>query len=92
MEFLLVPVLFGLALLLLSIGKLFGRKGVHGSCKAGEDIDGVDSCEVCGHDNNELKLPIGKDEDGMENVAKLSNPNRHRPFSDKFDFRPERFK
>ena len=92
MEFLLVPVLFGLALLLLGIGKLFGRKGVNSSCHAGDDIDGVDSCETCAHDNNELKLPIGKDEDGLENVAKLGNPKRHRPFSDKFDFRPERFK
>lgn len=90
MEFLFVPILFGFFMFALALGKFFGRKGVQDGCKAGEDVPGANSCGACATDANNMKLPIGKGEDGMDNLAKLGNPNRHRPYSDKFDFRPER--
>ncbi|MBN2426025.1 MAG: hypothetical protein JXR46_06610 [Calditrichaceae bacterium] len=88
MEFLIVPILFGLALFMLSIGKLFGRHGIKEKCKHGHGGHKEGSCGASSP--NDLKLPLGKKDDGMENVAKLGNPQRNRRFSDKFDFRPER--
>jgi hypothetical protein len=88
MEFLIVPILFGIALILLSIGKLFGRPGIKEGCKPGHNLNEVGSCGACSP--NDLKLPLDKDDAGLENVAKLGNPNRNRRFSAKFDFRPER--
>ena len=90
MEFLFVLVIFSLFMLSLSLGRFLGREGVKDTCKAGDKIDGVGSCGACSTDASQLKLPIDKEDDGLENIAKLGNPKRHRAFNDKFDFRPER--
>lgn len=88
MEFLIVPLFFGVALLLLSIGKFFGKKhGVQHSCSANKEI-GV-SCGSCS--NEDLKFYKSKDDPGFGNVAKLGYPRREKRFVDKHDFKPERF-
>ena len=86
MEFLLVPLIIGLALVLLSVGKIFGRENELHSCK-GEEEDDCLSCATS--DKQEILSP---DDPGFKNVAKLGNPNRKNRFIDKLDFRPERFK
>lgn len=90
MEFIFAFVLFAMFMLALSLGRFFGRKGVQDGCKAGSNIEGVGSCGACSTDASQLKLPLDKDDDVLENIAKLGNPKRHRAFNDKFDFRPER--
>ncbi|MGD9899643.1 MAG: hypothetical protein AB7T22_11025 [Calditrichaceae bacterium] len=89
MEFLLVPIIFAVALLLLSLGKLMGGKEVHTSCSAGSHIEGVDACGSC--DTESVKFYTSEKDPGFENVAKLGNPNRKTRFIDKLDFKPERF-
>jgi hypothetical protein len=91
MEFLIVPLFFGVALLMLSIGKFFGEKrGINTSCNSGKNIDKVDaSCGACS--NEDLKFYKSKDDPGFENVAKLGYPRRNKRFVAKHDFKPDRF-
>ncbi|MBD3223933.1 MAG: hypothetical protein GF313_04340 [Caldithrix sp.] len=91
MEFLFVPIIFGSALVLLSIGRFIGKKHeIHTSCSAGRNINGVDaSCGACS--NEDIKFYKSKNDPGFENVAKLGNPTRNKRFIDKLHFRPERF-
>lgn len=90
MEFIIVPLIFGSALALLSLGKFIGKKeGIHTSCRAGHNIEGADSCGACS--NEDIKFYKSKDDPGFENVAKLGNPNRNKRFIDQLHFRPERF-
>jgi len=91
MEFLIVPVIFGLALFLLSLGKFMGKKqGVHTSCNANKNLEGEDaSCGACA--DEDLKFYKSKDDPGFSNVAKLGYPRRNKRFVDKHDFKPERF-
>ncbi len=86
MELLLVPVIFGAALLLLSLGRLLGHKQIESTCSAGSKIDGVDSCASCSTKTDDVL----QDEAGLKNVAELGNPNRKHIFIDKLDFKPER--
>lgn len=85
-EFLIVPIVFGLAFMLLALNKLIGRDKELHTCSTGSKQGG---CATCAGD--EFKTFKDKSDPGFENVAKLGNPNRRRPFSDKFDFRPERY-
>lgn len=90
MEFLLVPLLFSAALFLLSIGKVFGGKEIHGSCKTHNTVNGVNmSCGACS--TKDSKLIPADDHAGLQNVAKLGYPSRKRQFYAKADFKPERF-
>lgn len=91
MEFLFVPVVFGFALLLLSLGKFMGKKqDVGTSCSASKNLDGEHtSCGACS--NEDLKFYKSKDDPGFSNVAKLGYPRRNKRFVDKHDFKPERF-
>ena len=86
-EFIIVPLLFGLAMLLLSLGKIFDNEKELHSCKGGSEADSA--CGSCISD--EFKTYKDKTDPGFENVAKLGNPNRNRRFIDKIDFKPERF-
>jgi len=87
MEFLLVLLFFGLALLLLALGKLLGGKHEYHTCNSeNEDED----CAACNSIDTEFYL--SKDDPGFSNVAQLGNPNRKNRFIDKLDFKPERFK
>ncbi len=87
MEFLLVPIIFALALIMLSIGKLLGKDKELHSCKGG---DGDSECTTCA--NPDMDFNNSKDDPGFSNVAKLGDPNRKTRFIDKLDFKPERFK
>lgn len=90
MEFILVPVIFSAALLLLSIGKLFGRKGISGGCKSHSPIHGVNvSCGACA--GREDKLVKTGDHAGLRNIAQLGYPGRNRPFIEHIDFKPDQF-
>lgn len=90
MEFLLVPIIFSASLLLLSIGKLFGRKGINGGCKSHSPINGVNvSCGACAR--KEDKLVHTGDHAGLRNIAQLGYPGRKRPFIERVDFKPEKF-
>lgn len=89
MEFLVVPLIFGIALFLLSIGKFFGKKqGVQHSCSANKNIDGT-SCGTCSKED--VKLNKAKYDPDFGNVAKLSYPRLEKRFLDKYDFNPDRF-
>ena len=89
MKFIVVPIFFGIALLLLSIGKFFGKKqGVQHSCSSTKNIDSA-SCGACG--DEDLKFYKSKDDPGLGNVAKLGYPRRNKRFVAKHDFKPERF-
>ena len=75
-------------MLLLSVGKFFGKKhGVQHSCSA-KEIDGT-SCGACS--DEDLKFYKSKDDPGFINVAKLGYPRRNKRFIAKHDFKPERF-
>jgi len=51
MTVLLVTFVFiALMILIMSVGVLFGRKPVQGSCGGLNKIDGMDECELCGGD------------------------------------------
>ena len=86
MEFILVPVIFAIALLLLSLGKLLGKDQEFHTCSSeGED------CETCA--TNDLDIGFHSiDEAGLSNVAQLGNPNRKNRFIDTLDFRPDKIK
>jgi len=86
MEFILVPVIFAAALLLLSLGRLLGHKSIEGSCSAGSKIEGIDSCAACSTKTDDIL----EDEAGLKNVAELGNPNRKHIFIDKLDFKPDK--
>jgi hypothetical protein len=89
MEFIIVPLFFGVALFLLSVGKFFGKKqGVQHSCSSKKNIEGA-SCGACS--DEDLKFYKSKDDPGFGNVAKLGYPRRNKRFVDKHDFKPERF-
>ena len=86
MEFLLVPLIIGLTLILLSIGKILGKETDLHSCKG----EGDEDCQNCAApDKEEILSP---DDPGFKNVAELGNPNRKQRFIDRLGFRPERFK
>ena len=87
MEFILVLVIFSVAILLLSLGRLLGSKhDLHG-CKGGEGDQGCATCS-----SPEMDFYKSNDDPGFKNVAQLGNPNRKNRFIDKLDFKPERFK
>jgi hypothetical protein len=88
MEFIIVPIIFGLAIILLSIGKLLGRKGIQEGCKAGEEIENVDGCGSCSIGVEKYMV----DDSGLNKVAQLGNPNRDKRFIDKLDFKPAKIK
>jgi len=89
MEFLIVPLFFGIALLMLSLGKFFGKKqGVRHSCSASRHIEDA-SCGACSDEH--IRFYKSKDDPGFENVAKLGYPRREKRFVGKHDFKPERF-
>lgn len=84
-QFIIVPIIFGIALLLLSLGKLLGSKHeIHTSCSGEED------CDTCAVSEMEKEAGIN-DPAGLGNVAQLGNPNRKNRFIDQLDFRPEKF-
>jgi hypothetical protein len=81
MEFLIVPFIFGTALLLLSVGKFFGKKeGVQMSCSASKKIHSgpAESCATCACE--EAKFKSVSDEEGFSDVARLGYPNRKSRF------------
>ncbi len=94
MEFLLVPLFFAAALILLNIGKFIGGRQLQNSCSAGKHLHqkGHDdaSCGAC--DNEDVKFYLSKDDDGLDKVASLGYPGRDKRFIDKLDFKPDRFK
>ncbi len=85
MEFLLVPIVLGMAFALLALGQFFGKKKQKlGGCS------GEDDCSTCS--NDDLEFYQSDEDPGFKNVAELGNPNRKKRFIDKLDFKPERFK
>lgn len=94
MEFLIVPLIFGVAFFLLGIGKFIGGKDLGTSCSTSKNLaehHGHDdaSCGACS--NEDVKFYISKDDPGFEKVASLGYPNREKRFIDKLDFKPDRF-
>ena len=87
MEFLLVPIVFGIAFLLLALGQFFGKKQKLHSCSSGKEDENCASCS-----STDMEFYQSKDDPGFKNVAELGNPNRKTRFIDKLDFKPERFK
>ncbi len=87
MEFLIVPVIFGLAFALLAIGQFFGKKQQLHSCSSDHEGEGCSTCA-----NPDVEFYQSEDDPGFKNVAQLGNPNRKNRFIDKLDFKPERFK
>lgn len=85
-EFIIVPVIFGIALLLLSLGKLLGKEQEFHSCGTGADSEECATCAVPDMEN----AAKFKDESGLTNVAQLGNPNRKNRFIDRLDFRPDK--
>jgi len=83
-QFIIVPIVFGIALLLLSLGKLLGSKHeVHTSCSTEDDCD---TCAV-----SEMEKESGIDDPaGLTNVAQLGNPNRKNRFIEQLDFHPDK--
>lgn len=47
-SFLLTFLVIALVLVIMSVGVLFGRKPVQGSCGGMNNIDGLKECEICG--------------------------------------------
>ncbi len=94
MEFLIVPFIFGVALLLLGIGKFIGGKDIGTSCSSSKHLVAKDhddtSCEGCS--NEDVKFYIDKEDPGFDNVAKLGYAKRGKRFIEKLDFKPDRFK
>jgi hypothetical protein len=45
-------VFIALMILIMSVGVLFGRKPVQGSCGGLNKIEGMGDCEICGGDRN----------------------------------------
>ncbi len=94
MEFLIVPFIFGVALLLLGIGKFIGGKDIGTSCSSSKHLVAKDhddtSCEGCS--NEDVKFYIDKEDPGFDNVAKLGYAKREKRFIAKLDFKPGRFK
>ena len=93
MEFLIVPLIFGAAVLLLGFGKFIGGKELGNSCSSSKHLaaKGHDdaSCGAC--TNEDVKFYLSKDDPGFEKVASLGYPNRKKRFIDKLDFKPDRF-
>lgn len=92
MEFLIVPVIFGIAFALLGIGKFMGGKDLGSSCsssKALAEKGHTDACGACA--NEDVKFYLDKEDPGFNNVARLGYPNRKKRFIDKLDFKPDRF-
>lgn len=50
MQLLLTFAAIASVILLMSVGVLFGRKPVQGSCGGMNTIDGLSECEICGGD------------------------------------------
>ena len=55
MQILLTFIAIVIVILLMSIGVLFGRKPVQGSCGGLNNIDGLNECEICGGDTAKCK-------------------------------------
>ena len=92
MEFLLVPIIFAGALILLGIGKIFGDKQLQNSCAAGKHVHAGDHDDAsCGCSNEDVKFYLSKEDPGLDKVASLGYPNRKKRFIDKLDFKPDRF-
>lgn len=50
MQIVLTFIAIAAVILLMSVGVLFGRKPVQGSCGGMNNIDGSNECEICGGD------------------------------------------
>lgn len=94
MEFLFVPIIFGIAFFFLGIGKFIAGNDLSTSCSSSKHLakHGHDSECHGGCDNEDVKFYIDKEDPGFEKVATLGYPNREKRFIDKLDFKPERFK
>ncbi len=51
-SFVITFLFFAFIILIMSVGVLFGRKPVQGSCGGLNKIDGMGECEICGGDRN----------------------------------------
>ena len=93
MEFLIVPLIFGAAVVLLAIGKFVGGKELGSSCSSTKALadKGHDeaACGAC--TNEDVKFYLDKNDPGFDKVAQLGYPNRKKRFIDKLDFNPDRF-
>lgn len=49
-SFLITFFIVAIVVLIMSVGVLFGRKPVQGSCGGLNNIDGMKECEICGAD------------------------------------------
>ncbi|KAA3612999.1 MAG: hypothetical protein D8M58_11860 [Calditrichaeota bacterium] len=93
MEFIIVPLIFGVALFLLGVGKFIGGKSLSASCSSTDHIPGLAHDEEnCGCKKDDVNFYIDKEDPGFDRVAQLGYPNRKKRFIDKLDFKPDRFK
>ncbi len=60
MQVLLSFVAIATVILLMSVGVLFGRKPVQGSCGGMNKLDGLSECEICGGDRVKCKQTKSK--------------------------------
>ncbi|PCI78998.1 MAG: hypothetical protein COB20_05790 [SAR86 cluster bacterium] len=54
-SFLITFLVMAVVIVIMSIGVLFGRKPVQGSCGGMNNIDGLKECEVCGGETQKCK-------------------------------------
>ncbi|GJM14369.1 MAG: hypothetical protein DHS20C12_27720 [Pseudohongiella sp.] len=55
MSFLITFLVIAVVIAIMSIGVLFGRKPVQGSCGGLNNIDGMNECEICGGEPQKCK-------------------------------------
>lgn len=54
-SFLITFLVMTVVIVIMSVGVLFGRKPVQGSCGGLNNIDGMNECEICGGEPNKCE-------------------------------------
>lgn len=85
MEFIIVPVLFAIALGLLSLGKILGKDTELHTCKGGGEAESCGSC-TC-----DTKMTQPADENAaLKDIARMDDPNREKRYTSRLNVNPER--
>ena len=56
-SFLITFLIMASVIVIMSVGVLFGRKPVQGSCGGMNNIDGLKECEICGGETCQNEFP-----------------------------------
>lgn len=70
MSFLITFLIMAVVIVIMSVGVLFGRKPVQGSCGGMNNIDGLKECEICG-ETFQNEFPDRAEEPAQKNYHNL---------------------